>query len=116
MIAKYNAKYLPVDMGAMREAVKTMAQTNFAAYAAEYEAKHLLMRNILDAAGVATPAYFCYYAFFGEMFHVYKNFAGSSAAQEAAVLVAKYVAFGCATLALLEQIRNDVFNIDAPAV
>lgn len=116
MIDKYNAKYSPVDMDAAREAVKTMAITNFTTYANEWEVKAAAVRDLLGAAGVQPLAYFCYYAFSNELYHVWKHFSGESAAVEAATLIAKYVSFGCAAQAVLESIRTQVFNIDAPVV
>jgi hypothetical protein len=114
MIAKYNAKYIPAQMDAQREAVKAMAVANFTTYANEWESKASATRDVLNAAGVASSAYFGYFAFSNEMFHVWKHFSGQAAEAEAAVLVAKYVALGL-VLATLESIRTTVYNIAAAA-
>jgi hypothetical protein len=114
MIAKYNAKYSPVEMDAMREAVKAMAVQNFTTYADEWEPKAQAIRDLLNVAGVASIDYFGYFAFANELYHVWKHFAGESASTEAATLIGKYVALGL-TLSTLEGIRTSVFNIAAPS-
>lgn len=113
MIDKYNAKYSPTQMDAVREAVKVMAKTNFTTYANDWEVKADEVRAVLNALGVADIMYFGYFGFAGRMYHIWKHFAGESAAIAAAVYLADFVAMGL-TQSVLETIRTTVFNISAP--
>ena len=73
-----------------------------------------LVRAVLNAAGVSVILYPFYLSFGREMWKLTNRISGESAAQEAAILIAKWVARGL-TLSVLESIRYDVFGVSAPA-
>lgn len=113
MIAKYNARYNPIVSGTVREAVAVQAKANFAAYANAWEVYAGLLRDVISAAGVSTVDAFGYWSFGNRMFHIVSHSAGASAAMEAALILAQYVALGLDT-GTLEAIRTQVFNVNAP--
>jgi len=74
----------------------------------------LQAKQVCDAAGVPTIQYPFYLCFGREMWALSrKEISGESLAQEAATLIAKWVARGL-TQAVLQAIRTDVFNVAAP--
>ena len=72
------------------------------------------VRGILNTAGVSVIQYPFYLSFGREMWKLTNRIAGESAAIEAAVHIAKWVARGL-TQSVLESIRFDVFGVSAPA-
>ena len=78
-------------------------------YAAE-----VATRGVLNLAGVSVIHFPFYLSFAREMWKLTNRIEGESAAIEAAVLVAKWVARGL-TQSVLESIRFDVFGVSAPA-
>jgi len=73
------------------------------------------VKQTCDAAGVPTISYPFYLCFGREMWAlIRKDISGESLAQEAATLIAKWVARGLVQ-AVLQSIRTDVFNIVAPS-
>jgi len=73
------------------------------------------VKQTLDASGVSVIQYPFYLCFGRELWHMTheREMSGESAAKEAAVLIAKWVARGL-TQAVLQAIRSEVFNIPAP--
>jgi len=72
------------------------------------------VKQVCDSSGVPTIQYPFYLCFGREMWALIdKEISGESLAQEAAVLIAKWVARGL-TQAVLAAIRTDVFNVAAP--
>jgi len=73
------------------------------------------VKQTCDASGVSVIEYPFYLDFGRELWHITHEteMSGESAAQEAAVLIAKWVARGL-TQAVLQAIRTQVFNIAAP--
>jgi len=73
------------------------------------------VKQTCDASGVSVVHYPFYLDFGRELWHITHEteMSGESAAQEAAVLIAKWVARGL-TQAVLQAIRTQVFNIAAP--
>jgi len=72
------------------------------------------VKQVLDSAGVPITDYPWYLDFGRELWRLQKNeVSGESLAQEAATLIAKWVARGL-TQAVLQAIRTDVFNVAAP--
>jgi hypothetical protein len=112
-IAAYNARMLSSLIDPTLSAVNTMAVANFGAYATDWYPKQQTLRNLLDAAGIATPQYFGYEAFAGEMYHVSKVSSGASAVIMGSALVAKYVAMFLLA-ATLKKIALDCFTITIP--
>jgi len=77
-------------------------------------AMELQVKQVCDGSGVPTIQYPFYLCFGREMWAlIRKDISGESAAQAAAVLIAKWVARGL-TQAVLQAIRTDVFNVAAP--
>jgi len=73
------------------------------------------VKQVLDGQGVATIDYPFYLSFGRELWSLtQKQVSGESLAQEAAVLIAKWVARGL-ELPVLQAIRTDVFNVGAPS-
>ncbi len=75
----------------------------------------LQVKQVCDASGVSVIQYPFYLDFGREMWHITHEteMSGESAAQEAAVLIAKWTARGL-TQAVLQAVRTDVFNVSAP--
>jgi hypothetical protein len=73
------------------------------------------VKQVCDLSGVSVVHYPFYLDFGRELWHITHEteMSGESAAQEATVLIAKWVARGL-TQAVLETIRTQVFNIGAP--
>jgi hypothetical protein len=72
------------------------------------------VKQTIDASGVPTIQYPFYLCFGREMWSkCRKEMSGESLAQEAAVLIAKWVARGL-TQSVLVAIRSQVFNVPAP--
>jgi hypothetical protein len=72
------------------------------------------VKQTCDASGVPTIQYPFYLCFGREMWsRLNKEMSGESLAQEAAVLIAKWVARGL-TAPVLQAIRSEVFNVPAP--
>ncbi len=72
------------------------------------------VKQTCDASGVSVIQYPFYLCFGREMWAmIRREMSGESAAQAAAVLIAKWVARGL-TQAVLQAIRTDVFNVSAP--
>ncbi len=73
------------------------------------------VKQVCDSAGVPTITYPFYLDFGREMWKLSRQeFSGESLAEEAATLIAKWVARGL-TQAVLESIRTGVFNVVAPS-
>ena len=74
------------------------------------------VKQVCDLSGVSVVHYPFYLDFGRELWHITHEteMSGESAAQEATVLIAKWVARGL-TQAVLETLRTQVFNIGAPA-
>jgi len=72
------------------------------------------VKQVCDGSGVPTIQYPFYLCFGREMWSkCRKEMSGESLAQEAAVLIAKWVGRGLSQ-AVLQTIRSDVFNVPAP--
>jgi hypothetical protein len=72
------------------------------------------VKQTCDAQGAATIFYPFYLGFGREVWSLQqKGISGASLAQECATLIAKWVSRGL-SLAVLEAIRSDVFNVSAP--
>jgi len=72
------------------------------------------VKQTCDASGVSVIQYPYYLCFGREMWAmIRREMSGESAAQAAAVLIAKWVARGLAQ-PVLQAIRSEVFNIPAP--
>jgi len=112
-IAAYNARMLSSLVDPTLSAVNTMAVANFGAYATDFYAKQQQLRTLLDGWGIATPLYFQYEAFNGEMYHLSKVASGPSAVLMATALVAKYVS-AFLVAANLKAIALDIYSITVP--
>jgi hypothetical protein len=73
------------------------------------------VKQTCDASGVTVIQYPFYLDFGRELWHMTheREMSGESAAKEAAVQIAKWVARGL-TQSVLQAIRSEVFNIPAP--
>ena len=73
------------------------------------------VKQTCDASGVSVIQYPFYLDFGRELWHMTheREMSGESAAKEAAVQIAKWVARGL-TQSVLQAIRSEVFNIPAP--
>jgi hypothetical protein len=72
------------------------------------------VKQTCDASGVSVIQYPFYLCFGREMWAmIRREMSGESAAQAAAVLIAKWVARGL-TQPVLQAIRSEVFNVPAP--
>jgi hypothetical protein len=114
-IAKWDIKYdttrIKATLDAMRPSMLAHVQAQFVSIAS-MEGQ---VKQTLDASGVSVIQYPFYLCFGREMWHMthQREMSGESAAKEAAVLCAKWVARGLAA-PVLQAIRSEVFNVAAP--
>ena len=113
-IAKWDAKYSTERIKATLDAMRPNMLANVTAVTPMITAMELQVKQVCDGAGVPTIQYPFYLCFGREMWSLSrKEISGESLAIEAATLIAKWVARGL-TLAVLQAIRTDVFNVSAP--
>ena len=113
-IAKWNAKYDTERVKGALDAMRPAMLANVTAVFPMITAMELQVKQVCDGAGVPTIAYPFYLCFGREMWAlIRRDISGESLAQEAATLIAKWVARGL-TQAVLQAIRTDVFNVAAP--
>jgi len=114
-IAKWDTKYdttrIKATLDAMRPSMFAHVQAQFVSLASMENQ----VKQTLDASGVSVIQYPFYLCFGREMWHMthQNEMSGESAAQAAAVQIAKWVARGL-NQAVLQAIRTDVFNVGAP--
>jgi len=113
-IANWNAKFDTTRIKATLDAKRADMLANVAAVTPLITAMELQVKQVCDGIGAPTIQYPFYLCFGREMWALSrKDISGESFAQEAAILIAKWVARGL-TQSLLESIRTDVFNVAAP--
>lgn len=112
-IASYNARMLSSLVDPTISAKQTLAVANFGAYATDFYPKQQQLRALLNGWGIATPQYFAYEAFNGEMYHLSKVASGPSAVVMATALVAKYVSAFLVAVNL-KAICLDIYSITVP--
>jgi len=109
-IAAYEARMQSSQLDPVRTATAPLQAQNFGAYVNDFVPKQLELRSYMDGQGYSSADYFAYEAANGELYHVWKTFAGAAAVAEATVIVAKYVALGL-TEADLIAIAVNLYNI-----
>ena len=113
-IAKWNAKYDTTRVKAILDEMRPAMLANVTAVFPMITAMELQVKQVCDGAGVPTIQYPFYLNFGRELWALSrKEVSGESFAQEAAVLIAKWMARGLQG-PLLQAIRTDVFNVAAP--
>jgi hypothetical protein len=112
-IDAFNRRMLSSLIDPTLSAVQTMAVANYAASATAMYAKQQQLRTLLNGWGIASPQYFAYEAFHGEMFHLSRVASGPSAVLMATALVAKYVSMFLVA-ANLKAICLDLYSITVP--
>ena len=113
-IANWNVGYNTERIKAIVDEKRPTMLANVQAVIPMISAMDLQVKQVCDGAGVPTIAYPFYLCFGREMWALSrKDISGESLAQEAATLIAKWVARGL-MLAVLQAIRTDVFNVAAP--
>ena len=111
---KYDAKYTPANLTRDLTVKLPKMTERFTAVTPMLVASETAVKQVLDGSGVPTIQYPFYLSFGREMWALQnKEISGESLAQEAAVLIAKWVARGL-TQAVLQAIRTDAFNVGAP--
>ena len=113
-IAKWNVKFNTERIKAtLDEMLPTMKQ-NVAAVTPMITAMELQVKQVLDGKGVPTITYPFYLNFGRELWALSrKEISGESLSDEAATLIAKWVARGLQE-PVLQAVRTDVFNVAAP--
>jgi len=113
-IAKWNTKYNTERIKATLDEMRPTMYAKVQAVFPMITAMELQVKQTLDASGVPTRDYPSYLNFGRQLWALgRKEISGESAALEAAVLVAKWVARGLSQ-PVLQAIRSEVFNIPAP--
>ena len=113
-IANWNVKYNTERIKATLDDKRPAMLANVTAVFPMITAMELQVKQVCDGAGVPTIQYPFYLNFGREIWALTrKEVSGESLAQEAAILIAKWVARGL-TQSLLQAIRTDVFNVSAP--
>uniref|UniRef100_A0A7C4CCJ8 Uncharacterized protein n=1 Tax=candidate division WOR-3 bacterium TaxID=2052148 RepID=A0A7C4CCJ8_UNCW3 len=114
-IAKWNAKF---DTERVKETLDDLRPGMAARVQAVFPllvAMETQVKQVLDGQGVPIIQYPFYLSFGREVWRLLRQeLSGESLKQEVAVLVAKWVARGL-ELPVLQAVRDDVFNIGAPA-
>ena len=112
---KYDAKYTPANLTRDLTVLLPKMTARFTAVTPNLVMMESQVKQTCDASGVPTIQYPFYLCFGREMFSLSrKEISGESATQEAAVLIAKWVARGL-TQSVLQAIRTQVFDVGAPA-
>ncbi len=113
-IAKWDAKFDTTRIKATLDAMRPTMLQNVSAVTPMITAMELQVKQVCDSAGASViqiPFYLC---FGREMWALTrKELSGPAMANEAALLIAKWVARGLQQ-PVLESIRGDVFNVGAP--
>ena len=113
-IAKWNAKFDTTRIKGILDDMRPAMLANVTAVFPLITAMELQVKQTCDASGVPTIQYPFYLNFGREIWALTrKEVSGESLAQEAAVLIAKWVARGL-TQPVLQAIRSEVFNVGAP--
>jgi len=113
-IAKWNAKFNTERIKGILDDMRPAMLANVTAVFPLITAMELQVKQTCDASGVPTIQYPFYLNFGREIWALTrKEVSGESLAQEAAVLIAKWVARGL-TQPVLQAIRSEVFNVGAP--
>ena len=113
-IDNWNTKYNLERVNAIFTEKRPKMLQNVASVAPLIAAMELQVKQVCDGAGVPTIQYPFYLCFGREMWALTrKDISGESLAQEAAILIAKWVARGLQQ-PVLQAIRTDVFNVAAP--
>jgi len=113
-IENWNEKYNLERVAAILTAKRPKMLEHASSVVPLMAAMELQVKQVCDGAGVPTIQYPFYLCFGREMWSLSrKDISGESLAQEAATLIAKWVARGL-TSAVLQAIRTDVFNVAAP--
>ena len=114
-IAKWNAKFNTERVKATLDDLLPGMKSHVEAQFVSISSMEGQVKQTLDAVGVSVIQYPFYLDFGRELWHMTHQveMSGESAAQEAAVLIAKWVARGL-TQSVLEAVRTDVFSIGAP--
>jgi hypothetical protein len=111
----YQAHYLSAQYQAALTAVESLAKTDYASFVNDWVVKRDLTIEELNSAGIPTLKWGAYLAFSSLLWKLTQIASGDAASAVAAVYVAEWVARGL-TLAVLEGIRTNVYNIAAPVV
>jgi len=115
-IAAYNARMLSTLVDPVLSAVSAIQQANFAAYVNEFVPKQVALRVILNDEGVQVIDYAAYEAFHGELYRLFKSFAGPALQAAFCILVAKWADtahLGLAAQPILERVGADIYTLDA---
>jgi hypothetical protein len=113
-IAKWNAKFNTERIKATLDDLRPNMLANVTATFPLLTAMELQVKQVCDGSAVATIQYPFYLNFGREIWALTrKDISGDSLAKEAQILVTKWVARGL-TLAVLTDIRSQVFNVPAP--
>jgi hypothetical protein len=114
-IAKWDAKFDTTRIKSTLDTMRPAMLQNVTAVFPMITAMESQVKQTCDAAGVPTIQYPFYLCFGREIWALTRReISGESMAQEAATLIAKWVARGL-TQAVLQSIRTDVFNVSAPS-
>jgi hypothetical protein len=114
-IAKWDTKFDTTRIKATLDAMRPLMLSHVQAQFVSIASMEGQVKQTLDASGVGVITYPFYLDFGRELWHMTheREMSGESAAKEAAILIAKWVARGL-TQAVLQAIRSEVFNIPAP--
>ena len=113
-IANWNAKYNTERIKATLDDKRPAMLANVTAVFPMITAMELQVKQVCDGKGVPTIQYPFYLNFGREIWALSrKQVSGESLAQEAALLIAKWVARGLSA-PVLQAVRTDVFNVSAP--
>ncbi|MEO0080406.1 MAG: hypothetical protein ABIK44_07010 [candidate division WOR-3 bacterium] len=114
-IGKWNLKFNTERIKATLDEMRPNMLANVQAVVPLLVTMETEVKQVLDSEGVPTIDYPFYLAFGREMWRLQRQgLSGDSLAKETAVLITKWVGRGL-SLAVLEAIRTQVFNVGPPA-
>jgi hypothetical protein len=113
-IARWNTKYNTERIKATLDELRPAMLASVTSVFPLLTAMELQVKQVLDMAGASVIEYPFYLNFGREMWRLKRSdFSGDALAEEAAVLIGKWVARGL-TQSVLETIRTQVFDVSAP--
>ena len=113
-IEKWDAKFDTTNIKSTLDKMRPKMLEHVSATFTQIALMETQVKQVCDGAGVPTIQYPFYLCFGREIWSLSrKEISGESLAQEAARLIAKWVARGLQS-PVLQAIRSDVFNVPAP--
>jgi hypothetical protein len=116
-IAKFNARMKSTLIDPTLTAVENLAATNFTAYAIEFTAKQVQLREVLNDKGISPMLFGAYEAFHGKIYHAWKTCSGSSFVAQCTLYKTQWSSsarLGTGAATTLQAIIDAIYGATAP--